>query len=83
MDDNTSIPSGNVVPFRSDDRRKTRSDCSKVVADSWDHGPSPEESLRVMRAFVAIKNRTLRANLTEMLEDASRARDPVPSPAKE
>ena len=79
MDDNTTIPSGNVVPFRSEDRRKTRSDCSKAVAESWDHGPSPEESLRVMRAFVAIKDRTLRANLTEMLEDASRARDQVPA----
>jgi len=72
MDDKTK--SHNVVPFRSEDRRK-RGDSSKSVADSWDHGPSPEESLRVMRAFVAIKNRTLRANLTEMLEDASRARD--------
>jgi hypothetical protein len=83
MDDKTKIPSGNVVPFRLDDRRKTRADGSKLVADSWDHGPSPEESLRVMRAFVAIKNRTLRANLTEMLEDASRVRGQVPSPAKE
>lgn len=83
MDDNTEIPSNNVVPFRSEDRRKTRSDSNKIVADSWDHGPSPEESLRVMRAFVAIKNRTLRANLTEMLEDASRVRGQIPSPAKE
>jgi len=83
MDDKTTIPSGNVVPFRSEDRRKTRSDFSKAAADGWDHGPSPEESLRIMRAFVAIKNRTLRANLTEMLEDASRARGQVPSPAKE
>ena len=83
MDDKTMIPPGNVVPFRSEDRKKTRIDCNKAVADSWDHGPSPEESLRVMRAFVAIKNRTLRANLTEMLEDASRARGQVPSPAKE
>ena len=83
MDDKTRIPSGNVVPFRCGDRRKTRGDCSKAVTDTWDQGPSPEESLRVMRAFVAIKNRTLRANLTEMLEDASRARGQVPSPAKE
>ncbi len=82
MDDKTPIPSGNVVPFPFEDRRKTRSDCS-AVADSWDHGPSPEESLRVMRAFVAIKNRALRENLTEMLEDASRARGQMPSPAKE
>lgn len=83
MDDNTEIPSTNVVPFRSEDRRKTRCDSNKMVVDSWDHGPSPEESLRVMRAFVAIKNRTLRANLTEMLEDASRVRGQIPSPAKE
>ena len=83
MGEKNTLPSGNVVPFRSDDRRKSRTDCSKVVADTWDHGPSPEESLRVMRAFVAIKNRTLRANLTEMLEDASRVRDQMPSPAKE
>jgi hypothetical protein len=82
MDDKTKLPSHNVVPFRSEDRRK-RGDSGKMVADSWDHGPSPEESLRVMRAFVAIKDRTLRANLTAMLEDASRVRGQIPSPAKE
>lgn len=83
MDDKTKVPSNNVVPFRPEDRRRSRGETSKVVADNWDHGPSPEESLRVMRAFVAIKNRTLRAKLTEMIEDASRVRGQVPSPAKE
>ncbi len=82
MDDKTPIPSDNVVPFPAEGRKKTRADYSPV-ADSWDHGPSPEESLRVMRAFVAIKNRALRENLTEMLEDASRMRGQMPSPAKE
>ncbi len=83
MDDKTTIPSSNVLPFCREDRKNPRAEARTAAADSWDHGPSPEESLRIMRAFVAIKNRTLRENLTEMLEDASRLRIQVPSPAKE
>jgi hypothetical protein len=35
-----------------------------------------------MRAFVRIRNKPLRENLTEMLEDASRAYGQLPSRAK-
>jgi hypothetical protein len=45
-----------------------------MIPENLDHGPSPEESLRIMRAFVGIKNRKIRANLIEMLEGASRIR---------
>jgi hypothetical protein len=78
MDPTTTSPSDNVLQFRPDDRRK-RAGCD--AADACDHGPSPEESLRVMRAFVGIKNKQLRANLIDMLEGASR--EPAARPAKE
>jgi hypothetical protein len=81
MDDNTPIPSGNVLPFRRDEPKKAAA--RTTIGETWDHGPSPEESLRVMRAFVAIKNKALRQNVTEILEDASRVRGQVPSPANE
>ncbi len=76
----TPIPAGNILPFRPERAPKHRVARS---ADGWDHGPSPEESLRVMRAFVAIKNKGLREKLTEILENASRPRGQVPTPAKE
>ena len=74
MDSNTKVPSGNILPFPRDDRRKRAAECENTIPESMDHGPSPEESLRIMRAFVGIKNRKIRANLIEMLEGASRIR---------
>ena len=62
MTNNTGLPPCNVVPFRSDERRAV-GDRVPVAPESWDHGPSPEESLRIMRAFVGIKNRKLRADM--------------------
>ena len=74
MDRNTKLPYGKIVPFPTDDRRKRLADNENMIPESFDHGPSPEESLRIMRAFVGIKDRTIRANLIEMLEGASRIR---------
>jgi len=51
--------------------------------ESYDNGPSTDESLRLMRAFVRIKNRELRADLITMLEGASRRRRPMPARGKE
>ena len=79
MDSNTKIPLGNVVRFPAPERRNR---APGGAHDSWDHGPSPEESLRIMRAFVGIKNRQLRADLIEMLEGVSRTRGQAPSPKK-
>jgi hypothetical protein len=83
MDNNTKIPSGNVLPFCLDDRKKLQDDWGTAVVDNSDHGPSPEESLRVMRAFVGIKNKRLRENLIEMLEGASRGRAPAARPVRD
>ncbi|HYW60961.1 MAG TPA: hypothetical protein VE909_10575 [Xanthobacteraceae bacterium] len=74
MDKDTKLPPGKIVPFPTGDRRKRAPDNENMIPESFDHGPSPEESLRIMRAFVGIKNRTIRANLIEMLEGASRIR---------
>jgi len=74
MDKDTKLPPGKIVPFPTGDRRKRAADNENMIPESFDHGPSPEESLRIMRAFVGIKNRTIRANLIEMLEGASRIR---------
>jgi len=74
MDKDTRLPPGKIVPFPTGDRRKRAADNENMIPESFDHGPSPEESLRIMRAFVGIKNRTIRANLIEMLEGASRIR---------
>lgn len=76
MGDKSQLPSATVLPFPAKERS------GHVTSDTWDHGPSPEESLRLMRAFVAIRNKPLRENLTEMLEDASRAYGQLPSRAK-
>jgi hypothetical protein len=83
MDSKTRIPLGNVVRFPAQTRRRAAPAAAKLVQDSWDHGPSPEESLRIMRAFVGIKNRQLRAELIEMLEGASRTRGQTPGSRKE
>jgi hypothetical protein len=64
----------------SPERRHRAVGGAALARDSWDHGPSPEESLRIMRAFVGIKNRQLRADLIEMLESASRTRGQAPRP---
>src|SRR4029077_4947823 len=82
MDSKTRIPLGNVVRFPSPEPRHGVVGGGAVAHDSWDHGPSPEESLRIMRAFVGIKNRQLRADLIEMLEGASRTRGEAAGPKK-
>jgi hypothetical protein len=84
MDTKTRIPLGNVVRFPTQGhRRAAPAAATNLAQDSWDHGPSPEESLRIMRAFVGIKNRQLRAELIEMLEGASRSRGEAPGSRKE
>ena len=82
MTNNTGLPPCNVVPFRSDGRRAVGGRLP-ISPESWDHGPSPEESLRIMRAFVGIKNRRLRADMIEMLEGASRTRGQAPALGKD
>jgi hypothetical protein len=82
MDSKTKVPLGNVVRFPSPERRNRALGGAALAHDSWDHGPSPEESLRIMRAFVGIKNRQLRADLIEMLEGVSRTRGQAPGPKK-
>ena len=82
MGSDSKIPHGNILPFPSGDRKK-RADGEGTVSDNLDHGPSPEESLRMMRAFVGIKNQKVRENLIEMLEDASRMREKAPGSASE
>jgi hypothetical protein len=79
MDTKTSIPRGNVVRFP--ERRPATAPA--LAQDIWDHGPSPEESLRIMRAFVGIKNRQLRADLIETLEGASRTRGQAPNQSED
>ena len=81
MEDDTKTPPGNILAFRSGDRRRRSADSE--AADPFDHGPSPEESLRIMRAFVGIKNRTARENLIEMAEGAARTRAKTPGSASE
>ena len=83
MDTKTRVPLDNVVRFPSQERRQAGTACTNLAQDNWDHGPSPEESLRIMRAFVGIKNRELRANLIEMLEGASRIRGHSPALKKD
>jgi hypothetical protein len=82
MDDNIRIPSSNVLPFPREDRKKVPGDVGNAAADNCDHGPSPEESLRIMRAFVGIKNRKLRESLIDMLEGALRRPVQTPEPAE-
>jgi hypothetical protein len=72
----------NVIPFPQAERNRWAADARAGGAlggdERGDHGPSPEESLRLMRAFVGIKNRQLRADLITMLEGASRTRAQAP-----
>ena len=83
MDRKTSIPLGNVVRFPSRERRHAAPTGNTVARENCDHGPSPEESLRVMRAFVGIKNPKLRADMIEMLEGAQRTRGQAPGSSKD
>jgi hypothetical protein len=83
MANKTTIPHGNVVRFPTQERRRAAAAAPALAQDIWDHGPSPEESLRIMRAFVGIKNRQLRADLIEMLEGASRTRGQAPNQSKD
>jgi hypothetical protein len=83
MGDDTKIPSDNVLPFPLESCKRSSASGDNVAAEGSDHGPSPEESLRIMRAFVGIKNRKLRENVIEMLEDASHARAPMPGPSSD
>jgi len=82
MKSNNITPSDNVIPFPRPERNRWMADPRAGGAlgggESGDHGPSPEESLRLMRAFVGIKNRQLRADLITMLEGASRTRGQAP-----
>ncbi len=86
MASDTKIPQ-NVVHFPALRRRDPASDDGSVptggFGDHDDQGPSTDESLRLMRAFVRIKNRHLRADLVAMLEGASRTRRPKPARGKE
>ena len=78
MDSKTKLPLGNVVRFPARERRHGALGGTTLAYEIWDHGPSPEESLRIMRAFVGIKNRQLRTDLIAMLEGASRTRGKAP-----
>ena len=82
MKRSSPIPSSNVIPFPRPERNSSMADRDAGGALGGDangeHGPSPEESLRLMRAFVGIKNRQLRADLITMLEGASRTRGRAP-----
>jgi hypothetical protein len=79
---NIGVPASNVLPFAAEDRKRAALDGGKVALDTFDHGPSPEESLRIMRAFVGIKNRKLRQKLIDMLEDAQRGPAQISEPAE-
>lgn len=83
MGSKTTTPLGNVVRFPTQSRGRATAAAPALAQDMWDHGPSPEESLRIMRAFVGIKNRHLRAELIEMLEGVSRTRGEAPGPKDE
>jgi hypothetical protein len=72
-----------VLPFLAESRRRQPGDRHTGAQDGCDHGPSPEESLRVMRAFVGIKNRKVRENLIDILEGASQPRAQISRPAEE
>jgi hypothetical protein len=82
MDDDTPpTRRGNVLPFQPAERKKNSGACAATTADRPDNGPSPEESLRMMRAFLGIKNRKSRQDLIDLIEGVSQARVPAPEPA--
>jgi hypothetical protein len=68
-------PPSNIVRFPTTRRKLStagrNAHPATSLGESHDHGPSTDESLRLMRAFVRIKNRHLRADLITMLEGAS------------
>ncbi len=82
MDKKTTVPRGTVIRFPTPERRHGAA-APPALEEVWDHGPAPEESLRIMRAFVGIKNRQLRADLIEMIEDAARTRGQAPNQSKD
>lgn len=79
---NIRVPASNVLAFAPEDRKRAAPDGGKAALDTFDHGPSPEESLRIMRAFVGIKNRKLRQKLIDMLEGAQRGPVQTSEPAE-
>jgi hypothetical protein len=87
MKNDTKIPPHNVVHFPKPRRAGSAvshgGEAPTGDSEGDDQGPSPEESLRLMRAFVRIKNRHLRADLIIMLEGASHTRGPAPVRSKE
>lgn len=82
MDDNTSDKSSNVLKFQPRLGKKTRDGCTSVGAASGDDGPSAGESLRVVKAFLAIKDKKSREGVIAMLENFSRTYDQTPGPLK-
>jgi hypothetical protein len=82
MDDNTSDKSGNVIKFQLRHGKKTRAGCTSAVAESVDDGPSAGESLRVVKAFLAIKDKKSRAGVIAMLERFSQSGEKTPGPLK-
>jgi hypothetical protein len=82
MDDTPPARRGNVLPFEPGERKKKTPGAGAPTTADWaDNGPSPEESLRMMRAFLGIKNRKSRQNLIDLIEGVSQARVPAPEPA--
>ena len=72
MDDKAPLFASNVRPFQPDEPRKDPGSCANATGDWIDNGPSPDESLRMIRAFLGIKNRKSRQNFLELLEGVSR-----------
>jgi hypothetical protein len=81
MDHDTGTSFGKVIPFpaeaRGSVRARRRAGGGNASAEATDSGPSPEEGLRLMCAFVGIKDGKLRAGLIDMIEVASR--EPAPA----
>jgi len=81
MDDKNSALTSNVLPFRAPKRRKG-SGARDLTTPDWTYGgPSPEESLRMMRAFLGIKNWKSRESLIALVERVSQSRGQMPEPA--
>ena len=82
MDDNTSDKSSNVLKFQPRNGKKSRGGCASVTAASGDDGPSASESLRVVKAFLAIKDKRSREGVIAMLESFSLSCSQTPGPLK-